>query len=276
MNQQLQTFYNPFKGSAFSFYWHNNDFQNHSYFNTIDDIDLYQQPVEEPITAIIFFAVRCIIVVLAEICNFRVLVIMKKDNSILADITKLQACTIMTVIPIRLIFVTLTDFMHPLMEVSGKWVCITYWFLEFFAVQIVLSHSLAVALLRYIFIVHNKTVVGFGKEKLKALFWYLSIGVPFLTTIWVATDLQDVLPSNHINRCNGNDHKMFLMRSWSSLGLVATNFHIQNSEMSSNVEKLIAILRKSSRVAHRIWRLLLSLNFVEGFVYYKLIKHMKR
>ena len=276
MKQTLQTFYNPFKESALRFYSRNDDFQNYSYFNTIDDIDLYQQPVEEPITAVTFFAVRCVLVILAEICNFRVLYIMKKDNSILTDITKLQACTIMTVIPIRLIFVTLTDFIHPLMDVSGKWVCVTYWFLESFAVQIVVSHSLAVALLRYIFIVHDKSVVGFGKEKLKALFWYLAIGVPFLTTLWVATDLQDVLPSNHINRCNGNDHKMFLMRSWSSLGLVATNFHIQNSETNSNVEKFIAILRKSSRVAHRIWRILLSLNFVEGFVYYKLIKHMKR
>ena len=101
MKQQLQTFYNPFKESTLSFYMRNNDFQNHSYFNTIDDIDLYQQPVEEPITAATFFAVRCILVVLAEICNFRVLGIMKKDNSILTDITKLQACTIMTVIPIR-------------------------------------------------------------------------------------------------------------------------------------------------------------------------------
>ena len=171
MKQTLQRFYNPFKESAFSFYARNDDFQNYSYFNSIDDIDLYQQPVEEPITAITFFVVRCVLVVLAEICNFRVLGIMNKDTSILTDITKLQAYTIMTLIPIRLIFVTLTDFMHPLMEVSGKWVCITYWFLESFAVQVVLSHSLAVALLRYIFIVHDKSVAGFGKEKLKELFW---------------------------------------------------------------------------------------------------------
>ena len=151
---------------------------------------------------------------------------MKKDNSILTDITKLQACTIMTEMPIRLIFVTLTDFIHPLKDVSGKWVCISYWFFEKFVIQIVSFHSLAVALLRYSFIVHDKSVVGFGKEKLKTLFWYLSIGVPFLTMLWVASDLQDVVPSKHINKCNGNDHRLFLLRSWSSFGLIATNFRI--------------------------------------------------
>ena len=276
MKHKLLKFYNPFQESSFSFYSWNDDLKNYSYYNTIDDIDLYNQPVEEPITAITYFAVRFVLVVLAEICNFRVLAIMKTDTSILTDVTKLQACTIMIEMPIRLIFVTLTDFIHPLKDVSGKWVCISYWFFEHLALQIVWFHSLAVALLRYSFIVHDKSVVDFGKEKLKTLFWYLSLGVPFLTILWVASDLQDVLPSNHINKCNGNDHKMFLMRSWSSFGLIATNFRIQNSEMGNNVEKLVAILRKSSRVAHRIWRIFLSLNIAEGFVYYKLIRHMIR
>ena len=276
MKHKLRKFYNPFQESSLSFYTWNDDFQNYSYYNTIDDIDLYNQPVEEPITAITYFAVRFFIVILAEICNFRVLAIMKKDNSVLTDITKLQARTIMIEMPIRLIFVTLTDFIHPLKDVSGKWVCISYWFFERFTIQIVSFHSLAVALLRYSFIVHNKTVVSFGIEKLKTLFWYLSFGVPLLTILWVASDLQDVLPSNHINKCNGNDHKMFLLRSWSSFGLIATNFRIQNSEMGNTVEKLVAILRKSSRVAHRIWRILLSLNIAEGFVYYKLFRHLIR
>ena len=106
------------------------------------------------------------------------------------------------------------------------WSNLNYWFFEKFVIQIVSFHSLAVALLRYSFIVHDKSVVGFGKEKLKTLFWYLSIGVPFLTILWVASDLQDVVPSKHINKCNGNDHRLFLLRSWSSFGLIATNFRI--------------------------------------------------
>ena len=147
-----------------------NDYQSHSSFNIIDNIDLYQQPVEDPSIAMIFFAVRCVIVIMAELCNYRVLVMMRKDKSILNDVTKLQAYTIMVSMPIKSIFVTLTDFIHPLNEMLGRWICISFWFEENIARQIIMSHSLMVALLRYTFIVHNTKVLEFGKAKLKNYF----------------------------------------------------------------------------------------------------------
>ena len=72
MKYKLRKFYNPFKENTFSFYSWNDDFQNYSYDNAIDDIcffarNIYNQPVEEPITAITYFAVRFVLVVLAEI-----------------------------------------------------------------------------------------------------------------------------------------------------------------------------------------------------------------
>ena len=142
MNQSRQKFYRPFQNSFFGFYLGKNDFQNHPSFNVIDNIDLYwhvcvgtnvcstilylttsfiyQQPVEEPSIAMVFFAVRCVIVIMAELCNYRVVVMMRKDKSILNDVTKLQAYAIMVSMPIKLIFVTLTDFIHPLNEILGK------------------------------------------------------------------------------------------------------------------------------------------------------------
>ena len=253
-----------------------NDYQNHSSFIIIDNIDLYQQPVEDPSIAMIFFAVRCVIVIMAELCNYRVLVMMRKDKSILNDVTKLQAYAIMVSMPIKLIFVTLTDFIHPLNEMFGRWICISFWFEENIARQIITSHSLMVALLRYTFIVHNTKVLEFGKAKLEKLFWYASIIVPILTVLWVASDLQDAIPSNHINRCNGMDHKMFLIRSWSSLGLIGTNFHLHNDQISDKFDMLFAIMRKLSRIGHRILRIFLASNIAEGVIYFKLFRHMTR
>ena len=133
-----------------------------------------------------------------------------------------------------------------------------------------------VALLRYTFIVHNTKVIEFGKAKLEKLFWNVSIIVPVLTVLWVASDLQDAIPSNHINRCNGMDHKMFLIRSWSSLGLIGTNFHLHNDQISDKLDILFAIMRKLSRIGHRIWRIFLGSNIAEGVIYFKLFRHMTR
>ena len=276
MNQSSHYFYRPFQQSYFRFYSQSNDFQNDSFLNILNDIDLYHQPVEEPFTALSFFVLRCLFMILAEFFNFRVLLMVQKENSILTDVTKLQAYTIMIALPIRLVFITSTDFIHPLNEVVGQWVCSGYWFIEKISTQMVTCHSLTVALLRYSFIIHNDKVSVFGKEKLKKLFWYLTICIPIFTLLWVATDLKELDTSIWINRCNRKDHVKFLLQSWSSFGFIKTNFEISNYQMVSYTEKAFMILRKISKIAQRIWMIILSSNIGEGIVYYKVIKHMIR
>ena len=42
------------------------------------------------------------------------------------------------------------------------------------------STSLIISLMRYVFIVHNRKVLEFGKDEAKALFYYASVGVPLI------------------------------------------------------------------------------------------------
>ena len=276
MQQNIQHFYHPFQQGSMPFYASTEEHEKGSSLYIINDIDLYHQPVEEESTALMLFALRCFFTILAEVSNYRMLLIMEKDNSILTDVAKLQAYTIMITLPIRLIFITLTDFIHPLNEIIGQWVCSVYWFEEKMSTQMIGCHSLVVALLRYVFIVHDKNVSEIGKEKLKKLFWYLSICVPALTLLWVATDLKDLDTSPWINRCNGNDHKKFLLQSWSSLGFIKTNFLIQSDQMIGYKQKVFTVLRKVSKIAQRLWIIILSSNVGEGIIYYKVIKYMIR
>ena len=124
MKQDIQYFYHPFQQGSLPFYIHIEDHQNNLSLYIIKDIDLYQQPVEEEFTALTLFVLRCFFTILAEVSNYRMLSIMKKDTSILADVAKLQAYTIMMTLPIRLIFITLTDFIHPLKDIVGNWFCV--------------------------------------------------------------------------------------------------------------------------------------------------------
>ena len=273
----LDTFYHPFNQISLSFFLSNDSPQNISSFNTLDGVELYQQPVEEPNIAILFCIVRFVFTILAEACNYRVINVTKKDNGILNDIMNLQAYTVMITMPIRLIFTTLTDFMHPLNEVFGQWICSGYWFIKTISLQMYLYHSLFIALLRYVFIVHNDKVVEFGKEKIKRLFWYLSVGIPIFNLLWIATDLTEIDTNNFVNRCNGVDHKKFLIQSWSSLGLIKKNFEsLQIHHESDNLSIFLAVLRRVSKVAQRIWIVFLASNITEGIIYYKLIQHMRR
>lgn len=106
---------------------------------------------------------------------------------------------------------------------------------------------------------------------------YLSICIPILTLLWIATDLKELDTSPSINRCNGKDHKMFLLQSWSSLGYVKKSFvTIENYTEKGGSEKLFAILRKTSKVLQRVWIIFFVSNIGEGIIYFKLFKQMKR
>ena len=273
----MKHFYHPFERSSLGFLSGSDPTQNESSLNIIEDIDLYQQPVEEPKIAVLFFVIRSIISILAEICNYRVLYVLKRDNGVLSDITKLQAYANIIIVPFRLTFITLTDFMHPLNEVFGQWICSCYWVLRKISGQMVVYHSFLVALLRFIFIAHNEKVIKYGKEKFKNWFWYLSIGIPIFTLLWISTDLIELDTDTQINRCNGADHKMFLIRSMSSFGLIKANFeNFPNFETNDELAKVLAVIRRVSKLAQRLWMIFLGSNIAEGFIYYKLIKHMRR
>ena len=277
MQQNLNHYYNPFKHSFLGFYVPKDDLQSNLSLRILNQINLYQQPVEEPNTAIVWFVVRCFVAILSEMCNHEILCMLKTDNSILTDVTRLYTYTVMVHQPMRLIFYTLTDFIHPIENFIGEWGCRSYWFIDLTMKMIVISHSLIVALLRYHFIVQDKFVIKFGKEKIKNLNWYISIGIPILTVFWVSTDLVD---TDTARRCTGKDQKMFLIQSWSSLSLIKTNFKLQNSDYNTisrgNIATILAILRKLSRIGHRIWRAMIASNILEGIIYYKIIKHMIR
>ena len=273
----LDKFYHPFNQKFLSFLAPSGSSPNESSLNILDGVKLYHQPVEEPNVAILFFIIRLVVTIFAVFCNYRVVYVTMKDIGILNDIMKLQACIIMAFMPIRLIFMTLTDLIHPLNDILGQWICSSYWVIIKISIQIIAHHSLIIALIRYVFIVHNDKVVAYGKEKLKKLFWYLSIGIPIFNLLWIATDLIRIDTNIAINRCNGVDHERFRIQSWSSLGLIKKNFEtLQIYHDNNNLSIFIAALRRISKVVQRVWMILLASNIIEGIIYFKLIQHMRR
>ena len=142
----MKHFYHPFERSSLGFLSGSDPTQNESSLNIIEDIDLYQQPVDEPSTAIVWFVVRCFAAILSEMCNYGVLCLLKTDNSILTDVTRLVTYTAMVHQPMRLIFYTLTDFIHPIENFVGEWGCRSYWFIDLTMKMMIISHSLIVAL----------------------------------------------------------------------------------------------------------------------------------
>ena len=110
----------PFSNTSFHVFT-KTSLSNHSLQGTlIDDIDLYYQPLVEPTTAFAFFVSKSSIILVGEFIGVKLLMNLKKDNSILNHVTTFFVLTQMVGYPISLVFITVNDFLHPVNEVIGK------------------------------------------------------------------------------------------------------------------------------------------------------------
>ena len=155
MSTYTHGFYRPYINSSLGFTLHVGSFEDHFYGFIIEDMKLLYQPVQEPNIGILFFVIRTIIMVFSEFINYKVINKMKKNTGLLNDIVTVQSYTIIISFPSYLLFVTLTDFIHPLNEIIGQWFCSCGWFFLKVCFGIVTTNSLIATLLRYLFIVHQ-------------------------------------------------------------------------------------------------------------------------
>ena len=235
-------------------------------YNIFEEVDLFYQPIETPLVASVFFLVRLIVVFISEIVNVKVFLQIKKETCLINDVAKVFTCTQMVFLPLWLVYNTSTDFFHPLNEIIGQWYCTFGWFFIHLCGTIIAFHSFVIALMRYLFIVHDKKVENFGKTKAKKIIMYSTVIIPLLVVIWEATNGSDLDVMSVVNKCYGKDHKIFLIERTTS-EVFKSKFceydgYDEQEEGSSSFTKTIAIIRRFSCIANKIVLVIMSINIM--------------
>ena len=245
----------------------------------IDDINLYYQPVQEPIVGFAFFVLRTFMVGMGEYIHLKVFKLMKEENGLINDVARMFTIIQMFYWPFWLIFSTTTDFIHPLKDVIGEWYCFMGWFIHWSCWTYISFHSFIVSVMRYIFIVHNSKVEAYGGDKAKKIFFFLSIAIPVFLVIWGIIELPDrpVDPMSFINKCYGKHHKKFLIET-SSMDVAKSGLceFGRYDEFKGPVFSIIATLKRILRITKSILYVVMGFNIAEGFVYYKTLRHISR
>ena len=240
----------------------------------INDIDLYYQPLAEPTIALAFFISKSSIILLGELLGVKLLMNLKKDNSILNHVTTFFVSTQMVCYPISLVFITANDFLYPVNEVIGKWFCTLGWIIVSYCSFVALFYSCIVALMRYFFILNNGNAYIYGKEIAKRHFLIMAVVVPLLCVMWESTESLHIL--SYINKCYGFDHHVFLIET-STLNVFKHKFwEFKSFTHDGPVELAIMIAKRVSKILKAIVMIVLGANLFEGILYYKILTHMYR
>ena len=272
MSLKKESFYHPFTKSFLSFGAKEYSGENVT-LSILQEIDLYYQPVEETVTGISYLAIEIILAVFSVFIQIKVFCLAKKEQGILREVTQIYLLSCLICLPFML-FVHATDFIHPLNEIFGQWICTLMRFTLYLQINIVTYHSFVVAMLRYCFIVQEEKVQRYGKEKTKKLFIVSSILIPLLIVGWGFIENSEIDPVRHINRCNGIDHKFFLASTTNLNPYISLNLINSNSE--DLFGKFLEIIKTTSFILKTFFNVLLALNLTEGFLYYKIFSHINR
>ena len=268
-------FYHPFRKSSFGFFLENHTFPTNLKGFTIDSIDLYDQPLENPIVYATFFILKLLSCLICELLNFKVLRMVQKETSLLSDVTKLLVVTLMTLPLILTVFWDLPiNLIYPVHELIGEWFCTLGWVLSNFTHMMLMFNSFITAFMRYLVVIHDKKVASYGKERVKRWFLFLAIALPMISTVLKL--IEGSPDTSYIKKCFGKDHQNFLVKTSSLIGLKNKFWESDINDGIVSIDDLILIGKKICKIAETILFFILAANVTEGILYYKIFSHMTR
>lgn len=268
--------YNKFEKSDFGFFVNLPEVGDNYNGYIIENIDLYYQPVQIPEIGVIFFALRLPLVILGVILHLKVLDLMKTEKGLVMEVTSLFAIVQMMFWPFWWVFTSATDFIHPLNKVLGDWFCQLGSFFIHLGQHIIAFHSLVVAIMRHYFIIHQDKVDKRGKDKVKRIFFWLSLFIPFVIVTIEQIEQNELDMFSFINKCKGKHHKVFLIET-STVDVFKRNFcEFESYGLRGPVGHVLDALRQTSCVVRTVLLLLTSFNISEGFIYFFLFSFILR
>ena len=231
-------FYNPYSKPYLAFLIQSNNISTkfgspndnddhnlpHENMYMFSDVDLYTQPVQNPIIAFaLVLPIQLVFAASAIFIQIRTLQMLKQEKSVNNRMMVTQAKIHILFWPLWVVTLTLTENVYPLSGFTTPIFCTVLRFCLYFCLFSFILYSFYAALLRYLYCLHTKKVNKFGKSKLiKIIYWmfYLHTLAWTLYTNFTSFSL-DHIPL--INNCYGNYHDIFLMES-SRLNMVRRHF----------------------------------------------------
>ena len=263
--------YHPFTKSSLRFFLSSKISNESSFHNSLDNLDLYHQPLDHPYTSVSLFIARLLFCVLGLLVLYKVFKMVRREKGLVNEVTQFYCLVMITNYPTWLLFATLNDFLHPLKDIMGQWICTLMRVVFYINFNVTIFQSFVVALMRYCFIVHEQKIRKFGKQKTKNIFLFLTIFFPILLITWGFIENQEIDTFKLVNRCYGVDHKVFLAEHSTGKQLFCVF-----QKIDGQYGYILNIVRQITCTTKFLVTCVVGMNLSECLIYYKIFAHMTR
>ena len=174
---------------------------------------------------------------------------------------------------IKIPFIALTHFVPNLSSYIGSWVCYVGAFNDFFAFQEITSHSLWVAIQKYILIVHTQKARAYGEKKLEGTFLLIHVIYPLIGSA-IAMTTTNYETRSELKSCFGIEGGNIQDDNSSVSG--RGNFLYCDVSEFAETSLILSHVVQFFCVSRTLTNFVVITNVPEAFLYYKIFKTMKR
>ena len=231
-------------------------------------------------TELIFLSIAMCIYVIGAWFHIKIINVSRreKDATWQCDVTNsvLMVCIYFH----SLVIHSLTIVVDNLYLYTGTWFCYTSKVISQYGNFYVLGHSLVISVMKYFLIVRWELVAQYGKEKVKKIFFWLNILHPIVMIALHLINRPDFFWAYdgypQFDRCMGDPKNNWNGERNNTLTKLHNLCSYVESSSSNILEIVINVIRSSYCWLLVMIFYLVSMNILEGVIYYKIFRFMKR
>ena len=175
-----------------------------------------------------------------------------------------------------ILFDTIAHVFPNLSSLIGEWFCYCILFIRFYGYMTIAFNSFLVAVMKYIFIVHDEKARLIDEEKLKKLFLIVAFSVPF-TLATIASVTKDINGFSDLVTCFGV--KEVVDEEYATWKKNLLKFFVcTHGWTDHDIEKkyYLYVFQQCLCGIRQCATMLINTNFPEAFLYCKIFNKMRR
>ena len=125
------------------------------------------------IGAILHVIFQMLVFGLGLLLQVKVIIVARKEKGVSWQIYICHSGVLTLYYSFTIVFSSVMNFAPFISMYTGRWFCYVAWFVQLYCYHAVTNHTLLVAIMKYVFIVHRENVTEFGTERIKKIFLWI-------------------------------------------------------------------------------------------------------
>jgi hypothetical protein len=198
--------------------------------------------------------VHLLIYLIGTVIQVRLIYVSYEEKDKCWKIDVAHSVVLITHFTFSILFKTIMYFIPLLSQHVGSWVCYVASFIKFYCFYSIVAHSLVISVIKYLYIVHNQKVRKWNETTLEYCIFIINILHPLFVMIPYTAVLYS---EDYLHSC------------FVKIGFLCV---FQNSEDKD----AFYIFKRCLCFIGRIVNILINSNIIEGYLYFKIFRKMRR